>query len=452
LCIVSIGWLALEYFVPSPPSTITIATALKGTTFDYFGRRYRERFARAGIKLNVRETAGALENLKLLRDPRSGVDIAFVTGGMSNGSQAPELLSMGPIFNVPFWVFYSSAESIDQLAQLKGKRIAVGPEGSGARYEAEKILSKGNIDSKTATLLPFAGNAAVDALNDGKVDVVWITGGSDAPAVAELLKNPRARLMDFQIADAFTRIFPELVRLVLPKGVIEIDPPNPPDDVTLLGTTAKVLIRNDLHPAIVQLLARITKEEHDGPGLFQRSGEFPLGVDAEFPVSQIAAAYYRNGPSLLPKYLPFWMSIYVQRGIAFLVASLAIIFPVFGFAPRLYGWFVQERLRRLYRRLRIVEDALQGELTELQLEALQNELADIDRFVGTVPMRNSDIFFIFRYHLDRTRSRLAEAQNQQRGPADGIDVKLAAPLIELAHTEEWLAGEKPRSKPRPAKQ
>ena len=41
LCIVGISWLALEYFVPSPPSKITIATALRGTTYDYFGQRYR---------------------------------------------------------------------------------------------------------------------------------------------------------------------------------------------------------------------------------------------------------------------------------------------------------------------------------------------------------------------------------------------------------------------------
>jgi TRAP-type uncharacterized transport system substrate-binding protein len=412
LCIVGISWLALEYFVPSPPSKITIATGFKGTTFDYFGQRYRERFAHAGIRVDLRETAGALENLGLLQDPNSGVDIAFVTGGISDGSHAPELLSMGLIFNVPFWIFYSSAEPLDRLSQLKGKRIAIGPEGSGAEFTAERILGKANIDTKTATLLPFAGDAAVDALNDSKVDVAWIVGGSDAPAVRALLTNPRVRLMDFPEADAFTRIFPDFVRLVLPKGVIEIDPPNPPNDVTLLGTTAKVLIRNNLHPAIVQLLARTMKEEHDGPGLFQRAGEFPTSVDPEYPVSQIAIDYYKSGPSLLPKYLPFWMSVYVQRIIAFLVASLAIVFPVFGFAPRLYGWFVQERLRRLYRRLRVVENAIKVELTAPQVEALQNEWAELDQATSVVPMRNSDLYFMFRYHLDRTRSRLVEARNQ----------------------------------------
>src|SRR4029077_3832542 len=113
---------------------------------------------------NVRETAGALENFKLLQDRNSDAQIAFSTGGISNSTQAADLRSMGLIFNVPFWIFYPSSQSLDSLTQLKGKRIAVGPEGSGARYVAERILSRAKIDAKTATLLPLAGDGAVEAL------------------------------------------------------------------------------------------------------------------------------------------------------------------------------------------------------------------------------------------------------------------------------------------------
>jgi TRAP transporter TAXI family solute receptor len=404
------GWIVLAYLVPSPPFSVTIATGRKGTTFDYFGERYRARFAHAGVELNVRETAGALENFRLLRDPKSNVQIAFITGGISNRTQAPELRSMGLIVNVPFWIFYSSSQSLDSLTQLKGKRIAVGPKGSGARYDAERILSRANIDAKTAMLLPLAGDGAVEALKDGRADAALLVGGSNAPSVESLLNNPNVRLMNLSSADAFMRVFPDLVRLVLPKGVIQLDPPNPPDDVTLVGTTAKVLIRDDLHPAIIQLLAETLKEEHSGAGLFQRSGEFPAIDDPEFAVPSVAIEYYRNGPSLLAKYLPLWTTTYVQRSIAFLVAALAIVFPAFGFAPRLYEWFVRQRFRQLYQRLRAIENALQEKLTLANAETLQAELDDIERSTMTVPMRHSDLYFILRYHLDRTRSRLSEAR------------------------------------------
>ena len=378
-------WIALEYFAPSPPFKVTIATGRKGTTFDYFGERYRARFARAGVELNVRETNGALENLRLLRDPHSGVQIAFSAGGISNSAQAPDLRSMGLIFNVPFWVFYSSGQSLDSLTQLKGKHIAVGPEGSGARYLSERILGRANVNAETASLLPLAGDAAVNALNKGVVDAAILVGGSDAPSVENLLSDPAVRLMSLSSAEAFTRIFPDLVRLVLSEGVVQLDPPNPPNDLTLVGITAKVLIREGLHPALVQLLAQTLKEEHGG-----------------------AVDYYKNGPSLLAKYLPFWMTIYVQRSIAFILATLAVVFPVFGFAPRLYAWLIQYRLRRLYQRLRVIENTLQTKLTAPEAEALEIELNDIDKATMGVPLRHSHLYFMLRYHLDRTRSRLVE--------------------------------------------
>ena len=188
--------LALAYFIPAPPSRVTMATAFKGASYDYYGQRYRDRFARANVKLELRETAGALENLKLLLDPNSGVQIAFMNGGVSNGTLAPELLSLGLIYYQPYWIFYTSTERLERLSQLKGKRIAVGPQGSATRYSAESVLGRGGITSETATLLPFAGQKAVEALNEDKVDVVWIIGAPDATAVVrKKRRDPSHQLM-----------------------------------------------------------------------------------------------------------------------------------------------------------------------------------------------------------------------------------------------------------------
>ena len=172
--------LALLYFIPAPPSKVTMATGVRGSSFEYYGRQYREILARSNIELELRDTAGALDNVKLLQDPKSDVQIALVTGGVSDGEHAPGLLSLGTVYNNPFWIFYSSNEPVERLSQLKGKRIAVGPVGSGTRAAAEKILGKTGVNSETATLLPFVGSAAVEAMNDGKVDAVWIFGAPDS--------------------------------------------------------------------------------------------------------------------------------------------------------------------------------------------------------------------------------------------------------------------------------
>jgi TRAP-type uncharacterized transport system substrate-binding protein len=407
LCIVGISWFALVYFIPAPPSKVVVATAFKGGSFDYYGQQYREIFARFHVELELRETAGAVENVKLLQDPKSGVQIAFVTGGVSDRKHAPGILSLGTVYNQPFWIFYSSNEPFDRLSQLKGKRIAVGPVGSGTQYAAEQILGKGGVNSETATLLPFAGSAAVKALNDGKVDVIWAIGAPDATSIQSFLRNPNVRLMSFPMAEAFTRIFPELARLVLPQGVVDIDRNVPPNDVALIGTTTKVLIRSDLHPQIVQLLLQTMVEAHSGPDIFQRSGQFPNSADTEYPVAQSARDFYKNGPSFLNRYLPFWMTSYVERTVAVLVAVIAIGLPVFSYAPKLYLWFIRDRVRKLYRRLRIVDKALLTELTSPQVQTLQNDLDSIRRAASIIPMRNSELFFDLENHIERTRTHIA---------------------------------------------
>ena len=123
--------LLLIYFIPAPPSTVTMATGNKGTTFEYFGQRYRDIFARSHVELKLRETDGAVDNIELLKNPNSGVQIALDFGGISDGEPAPGVLSLGNAYTNPFWIFYSSDEPLDRLSQLKGKRIAVGPVGSG---------------------------------------------------------------------------------------------------------------------------------------------------------------------------------------------------------------------------------------------------------------------------------------------------------------------------------
>ena len=413
-CIVGIVSLALIYFIPTPPSKVVIATAFKGGSFDYYGQQYREIFARSHVELELRETAGAVENVKLIQDPKSGVQIAFVTGGVSDGKHAPGILSLGTVYNQPFWIFYTSNEPFDRLSQLKGKRIAVGPVGSGTQHAAAQILGKGGINSETVTLLPFAGSAAVKALNDGKVDVIWAIGAPDATSIQSFLRNPNVRLMSFPMAEAFTRIFPELSRLVLPQGVVDIDRNIPPNDVALIGTTTKILVRSDLHPQIVQLLLQTMVEAHSGPDIFQRSGEFPNSADTEYPVAPSARDFYKDGPSFLNRHLPFWMTSYVERTIAVLVAAIAIGLPVFSYAPKLYLWFIRDRVRKLYRRLRIIDKALLTELTPSQVQTLQNDLNSIRRAASIIPMRNSELFFDLDYHIDRTRTHIALVEVRSR--------------------------------------
>jgi uncharacterized protein len=172
-------------------------------------------------------------------------------------------------------LFHRAADTFDQLIQLKGERVAVGQAGSATQVVAQNIRAASGVTSDNTTLSPLSGPPAITALNEGKVDVVFLTLAPDAPLIESLLRDPNIRLMSLQRADAMTCIFPFIVKLVLPQGAIDLANNIPATDVTLIGTTNAVLVRKDLHPAIIALLAQTLVETHNKRGLVSTSWRVP---------------------------------------------------------------------------------------------------------------------------------------------------------------------------------
>jgi TRAP-type uncharacterized transport system substrate-binding protein len=404
ICLAGAVWLVMEYFNPAPPSTITIATGAKGGAYEFFAQQYREKLARAHVTLNIRITDGTSENIRLLEDPKSGVQVAFVVGGASNSQEAAGLLSLGRVNYQVFWLFYRGTETLDHLTQLKGKRIGVGPEGVVTLH----VLAAAGVNSQSATLLPFTGSAAVDALFDGRLDAIFLALASESSIIQRLVRDPNVRLMSISEADALTRIYPYLVRLDLPQGVFDLEHNIPPNDVNLIGTTNAVVVREDLHPVIIDLLAKTLVEVHGRAGIFQRADEFPTPTDPEFTVADGAREFYKNGPSYLNEYLSYWTVSLIKKIIAVLLSCAVLLVPFSNFVPKLTSWVVRDRTRHLYRRLRIIEANTQTDLTVSQLDALQSDLEKIDQSASNlgVPIRHSDLFFELKTHINLVRQRL----------------------------------------------
>jgi TRAP transporter TAXI family solute receptor len=409
ICMVGVSWLVLEYLVPAPPTEITIATGSPSQTYEAIGKKYREILGRSNVNVVVRNTPGAIDNLKLLNDPNSGVQVAIVQGGVGDRDKYPNLISLGRVTYQFFWIFYRGAETLSDLRQLKGKRVALGLVGSGGRVLAEDILKLGGVDSNTTTLLGRTVSEATNDLNAGRIDAMFLTIAADSPLLRTLLTTPDVKLMSLSRAEALPRIYPYVVRIVVPQGLFDWNNNIPSTDVSIVATTLNVMVRKDFHPAVIGLLAQAMVETHSRAGIFQQAGEFPTQIDPEYPVSEIARDFYRDGPSFLNRYLPFWMTSYAKRTIAVLVAIFAIVLPLFNYVPKLYRWHFRERILKLYRRLRAIDRKLHSELTESQLTDLQRNLESIERAAGTlgVPNRFSDLFFSFKIHIDLTRTRLA---------------------------------------------
>lgn len=404
LCVATAVWLSLWYFIPAPPTTLAIAVGFKGGSFDHIAERYREKLASRKVALNVRYTEGAFDSVKLLNDPKSGIDAAFLFAGISDGVRSPDLVSLGRINYAPYWIFYRGSEHIDRLTQLKGKRVIV---NGAVRGVIMPLLSLHGVNGDNTTIRVLPGVVASKAIVNGEADVVFLPPQEmDGPEVQSLLRNPDIRLVNLAQADALVRLFPALSRLILPQGVVDLEKNIPTTDVNLIASTNVVVVRKELHPELIDFLAQTLQEVHGNAGVFQKVGEFPTQTDPEYPVAEQARDFYKNGPSFLQRYLPFWMIHDTKRIVAVLVAALAIVIPLFSFAPRIYAWFLNAQLVKLYRRLRAINNRLKKDLTAADGAVLQSDLETIDHAANMLPMRHSDIFFDLKLHIDQTRTQL----------------------------------------------
>ena len=85
---------------------------------------------------------------------------------------------------------------------------------------------------------------------------------------------------------------------------------------------------------------------------------------------------------------------------------MAILVPVFSYAPKIYLWLLRRRILGLYRELRAVEHGLDARLPSWELETYRADLDRIDSASKVLPMRHSDLFFALRTHIELVRARL----------------------------------------------
>jgi TRAP transporter TAXI family solute receptor len=411
LLVIGTFWLASRYVKPAPPSEIKISTGSKTGAYHRFAERYRNNLAKSGVTVHLQPSAGSVENLKRLSDAKSQSDLALIQGGVGNSETAPDLLSLGRMFMEPVWVFYKSSTGIDRLVDLRGKRIAVGPQGSGTRELAVALLEPNGITLTTATLKDIGGDDAAACLRQDECDAIFLVASPESKVVQSLFRDSSIRLMSFRQAEALTRIFPFLAHVVLPHGVIDFVADIPRQDTHLVAAQAALVVRSDIHPAIVGLLVQAAREVHQPGGLFQKIGEFPKDADPEYPMSDAAEIAYNSGVPLLQRLLPFWLAIFLERMIVLIVPIATILLPLIKLGPMLYEWRVRRRLLYWYGQLKDLERRMKADTADEHRQTHIQDVAEIDHEVSeiSVPLRFSDQFYELRAAIDLVRQRLAAA-------------------------------------------
>ena len=415
--IVGIGFaVAYQFVQPAPPKRIVITTGGESGAYYQFAQRYAAILARDGITLEVKSSAGSLENLDRLKADEA--QVGFVQGGVMPPKEDPDaeddsgLLSLGSLFYEPVWVFYRGERDLTRLTDLRGKRIAIGQEGSGVRQLAQQLLAANEIEAGEH-LAPLSGLTAAEELQQGRIDAAFIIASESAPVVQVLLRSPGIRLMSFAQSGAYQRRFPFLTKLTFPQGVADLVRDFPPNDIKVLAPTANLIVRDDLHPALQSLLLQAASEVHGKSGFFQDQGEFPAYKDQMLPLSPDAARYFKSGPSFLQRYLPFWLAVLVDRLIVLLVPVFALLIPLLKVAPAIYNWRVRSKVFRCYGELKFLEDDLKNHFDRARLaeyrsrlDALEDEAVQLH-----VPLGFTDLVYTLREHVNLVRGILDKQES-----------------------------------------
>jgi TRAP transporter TAXI family solute receptor len=401
-------WLSFHFLRPIPPRSLTMTTGMVGGSYAVMGERYRQLLARDGVRLDLMPSSGSVENLARLRDESKPVDAGFVQGGVGRAEASSRLMSLGSVFYSPLWVFYRGEAALDDLAQLRGRLVSIGPEGSGVRKFSVDLLKAADAADPPTELFEYPMAEAGKALKAGRIDAVMAFGSADSALVMELLNVPGIRLMSFGQAEAYSRLFPNLSHVVLPKGVLDPARRSPAEDVHLLAPTTNLIVRANLHPALVHLLLEAAAEIHSGAGWVHGAGEFPALKSQDLPISDQAQRYFKSGASVLYDYLPFWLATFLDRMTLLLIPLGFVLIPAIGILPWAYTWRNRSRLYRWYRELRELDLELRERPASQPAGDLRERLDRIDDGVGrtSVGVAFYDEIFILQQRIAEVRRRL----------------------------------------------
>jgi TRAP transporter TAXI family solute receptor len=409
------------YFVdPFPPRRLSIGCGPpQGANFN-FAQTYQEILSKEGISLDLKNTAGSAENIKLLSAESGGVDVAFVQGSMKSLVQDTDLVSLGSLFFEPLWIFYRNDLALRRIPDLKGLRLAVGEEGSGTKILALGLLELNGVNSQNTRIFANGYQKAADMLLNAEVDVAFFVSTHHASHVIQLIDSKSVKLMGLERAEAYALLHHYLYVLKLPEGVIDFKANIPARNLTLVAPSTQLIARSDLHPALINLLLEAAEIVHESGGDFEREGEFPTPKYLDFNLSPDAERFYKFGPPFLQRYLPFWVAILVNRFILILLPLVAVVFPFFKLMPLIYRWRMRSKIYRWYSKLRAFDpERHKGEAIEHLREYL-GELQKIEEKVSniSVPLAFTEELYHLRMHIDMLISKLNQRiENQENNQA-----------------------------------
>lgn len=399
---------AYQFVGPPPPDRIVLATGADGGAYQLYGARIAAYLAEQGVEVELRETAGAVENLALLGSD-SGVDIGFVQGGLVGIADTSGVTALGSLYLEPVWVFAQSDSMITEVADLAGKRVSIGAEGSGTRALVARFLAAVGITAESATFVEVANDELEAAFAGDEIDAAFLIGGAESSQISSLVERDDVTLLSLRRTDAYVRKSSFLSKVVLPEGVLDLPANRPASEITTVAVTAMLAAREELHPALNDLLMIAAAQIFGEHTILSDAGQFPTPQYTDLPLSKEARRYFERGAPFLMRYLPFWAATLVDRLWVMLLPLIGLSIPLFKLMPPLYNWRIRRRLLKRYTALHELDPQYNPVTSEkdrsMRMQRIEN--LDADSVGIIVPKSYSSDVYKLRRDIDLVRRKLS---------------------------------------------
>jgi len=398
---------------------IVIATGPDTGTYHALGMALARVLEGAGVvqTAEVRATGGSVANMDLIGSVDGGVDLAFV----QSDTPAPTRARLvAPLYNEVLHILVSKvvADEVRTLFDLRGRRVSLGPEGSGTRQLSKRVLAHFGVEiGEDLVLLPGEATAG---LIDGSVHAAFVLNAIPARMVAALAEKDAVRFLSLgdaqeygNEADALALVFPSIRGTTIPRSTYVRLPARP---VRTIEVSAMLIARSDLDPNLVRSIAATIFENRTGAGGLEgtdlvvasriRENYRPGAV--AIPFHEGAVAYYhREEPPFFVEYAEA-----MSLGLTLLVGAYS------GYIA-LREWMRRRMKNRLDAYLLEVERQTE-DLGSLSLDELMEHRDALDQVrhrafsdLVTERLMADESFTIFQNHL-RDEFAAIEARIQEK--------------------------------------
>jgi hypothetical protein len=245
-------------------------------------------------------TAGSVKNPDLVASGEVDIGITntnlalLAIAGKGPYKQKLELAAVAALHPSVLSMVTLAGSPINTFADIKGKRVAVGPAGGGTLSFVQRLLEMHGMTMKDITPSFLSYNDGFSQLADGNVDAAFALAGYPAAAISQARATKELkfiRLTDEKL-DAMLKKYPYYTRVVVPKATYRLD-----EDAVVLGVSNVLVVRTDM-PA--DKVYAITKAVFDHLDEFKAENANARQIDPKaslalpVPLHPGAARYFKH--------------------------------------------------------------------------------------------------------------------------------------------------------------